>query len=434
MERLLVREGEPVSFDPATAQLVRRRMAALQADLRPRIGFLSGSGSQVTFTNVIGSVQVTPNLVIDVEPKTAPGQDWAASVIDLVVDERIDLGGQTPSAQTIARPLLVDAIARLYATQLEQAVRRDGPLSVIVRESASLQKLTGRLDVSAWVTSQLVSPAEFPQQRSVLTVDNDFARAMTWVAEALAMRAVDPQLASRLRRIAALLRPGLAPHAYVDPRVAERDVPPQWRAYVPAWATACAVLRRLSPLHRTGVLDGLNLAIEPWPLLERLLLRSLRSAARQAALHGLALVARGHSTAPILRAEPIGADVGLARLARNRFVEPDGSLWSGGQIVANFEAKYSRADSDAAFRSHVFQVMATAAALGSPMAVLVYPEASEPVMWTVAGFGGRPVRLAAVGLDMFSYRRGEGDACRGEVLLNLIEPLVPAQQAQFTAI
>lgn len=426
LERIVIREGQPFVGDPETVAAIRARLLALQSELRPRIGFMAGSETAPILQNLVGAVQVTPGLVLDIVPKTEPGDNWAASIVDLLTEDRAAFGGETQTAEQIPRLILADALALLYADQLDRAVRREGPLSVLIHQNSSRPRLAGRLDVSGWVLTSLTKPTHFPQRETVLTIDNPFTRALGWVAEALAVRCADAALALRLRQISARLRPGLPQPAYVDPSVAAREVPPQWRAYAPAWATACAVLHRISPLHRSGVLDGFGLAIEPWPLLERLLVRALHAAARQAALVGVPLRAEGHGTYPLLTPDFV-ADPRppLARLSRARSVEPDGSLWLGQDIVASFEAKYSRADSDATFRSHVFQAMTTAAALDSPLAVLVYPEPSEPVTWTVYGFNDKPLRLVALGLDMYSYRRGEGDESRAASVLEAVQRSSP---------
>lgn len=109
----------------------------------------------------------------------------------------------------------------------------------------------------------------------------------------------------------------------------------------------------------------------------------------------------------------------LARLLSSRTVEPDGSLWRGDEVIATFEAKYSTAASGTTFRSHYFQAVTTAAAVDSPLAVLVYPEMSAPVSWDVVGFDGKPARLVAVGLDLYGYQRGR-ERERGELLLGVV--------------
>jgi hypothetical protein len=425
MIRILAREGDPLDVDPATAQAVRRRLIALEQELRPRISFLAGGSDQPVIRNLVGSVQVSTNLVLDIEPKTQPGQDWAGSLLDLIRDERVHFGGETQWAELTSRRVLPDAFARIYADQLSSAVRSEGPLLLLRHSQVSRARLAGRLDVSKWVTTRITHPELLPQREIALTVDNEFTAAMAWVADALAVRCSDPRVHDRLRSAALALRPGLPAHTYVDPGVVLKAMPPQWRAYGPAWETARAVLRRLSPLHRSGLLGGLGLAVEPWPLLETLLHRALDEAAAQGQAAGIDLHASGHSMHGLLA--PAGADPSapLSRVHTLRSVEPDGSLRLGGRVVATFEAKYS-VPTYTGTRPHLFQAITTAAAAGSPLAVLAYPERSSPIVWETAGFHGRPRTVAAIGLDMYGYRRMPGDAERGQALLGLVQAHVGA--------
>lgn len=434
MDRLQVTEGDSLSLDATTAQLLRERLEALRAELRPRMPFLAGDGSKPIVHNLVGSVQLSPTLVLDVVPKTRPHQDWVISVFDLLSQERVTFEALTDKAEKSGRLTLPDAFARLYADQLEAAVRREGPLMVLVGVDTERSMLAGRLDVTAWSRTNLVRPHVFPQRQTSLTADNPYTAALAWVAEALAVRCSSPVVASRLRASAARIRPGLAAHTTVDPGVATRELPPQWQAYRPAWVTACAVLRRISPLHRSGLLAGLSLAVEPWLLLETLLHRSLNAAARLSGTVGVPLTSHGHSTNILLEPKATGSPrPPLERIHGNRSVDPDGSLRSHKQVVATFEAKYSYPKRPESIRSHVFQAMTTAAALGSPLAVLVYPERSDPVAWDVSGFDNKPRHVVAVGLDMYGYRRGIGEFQRGQLLLDTVRSFSEIRQTQPVA-
>jgi len=317
--------------------------------------------------------------------------------------------------------VLGDTFARLYLDQLGDALRRDGPLQVMQRIKVSQSRLSGRLDVTKWLNQRVTRPHRFPQDITVLTVDNDYTAALAWVAEALASRCVDPTLAGRLRAAVPRLRPGLPEHVHVSPDVAAKEVPPQWRAYEPAWVTACAVLQQVSPLHRSGMVNGFNLAIEPWPLLERLLHRSLAACVREGRSEGLDLSWAPQSRSPFLTperdAERAPSAFDLIHTARG--VEPDAQLHDGDQLVATFECKYS-VPTYYSTRSHFFQAVSTAAAMGSPLSVLVYPEQAEPIVWRTHGFGATPRTVVALGLGMYSYSRGAGDRSRGHLLLKLI--------------
>jgi len=419
MDRLAAVEGRPLDVDATIAQTIRERLTKLKEELAPRIPFLAGGDASLVVNNLVGSIQLAPGLILDVSPKTQPDTNWAAAIIDLLVDDRTHYGGETELAEAMPKTVLPDVYARLYVEQLDRAVRREGPLAVLERRTRTKPPITGRLDVTQWLTTRLVNPAVFPQSHTELTVDNAYTSAMAWVAEALATRSSDPRLAARLRSFPARLRPGYPAHAAVDPGVALRELPPQWRAYRPAWATASAFIRRIAPLHRWGTLAGFGLAVEPWPLLERLLHRGLRSAVAQAAEEGLTLRASEHVAFPLLAPKGPPTQGGLSRLHSNKGVDPDGSLWRGDAIVATLEAKYSVPNADR-FRSHYFQALASAAALDAPLAVLVYPEAAPALSWDVSGFNGKPGRLVALGLDMYNYRHGVGDAAVGSALLEVV--------------
>ena len=184
--------------------------------------------------------------------------------------------------------------------------------------------------------------------------------------------------------------------------------------YQPAWSIAVAILSNSSLLRSTGQHRGVEVAIEAWPLLEHLLERGLRAAQQEAAASGrtISIVPKG------LRALLTNPSYS----ASARFVEPDGQLAEAGQTIATFEAKYSPGPLASRWppRSHIFQALSTAAACDSPLAVLVYPRSFEPIWWDVAGFGGQPSHLAAIGVGLFSYRRGAGDIAAGQALSKVL--------------
>jgi hypothetical protein len=429
--RISTSEGDALHVAPDVAQLVRRRLQALEKELRPRMPFLIGDSELPVIHNIVGSVQVTSNLILDIVPKTHPDQDWAGSLLDLMRDERVHFGGETRLAELASRKVLPDAFARIYADQLSGAVRSEGPLLLLKRRHVSKPRLAGRLDVSKWVSSRITHPESLPQEETVLTVDNEFTSAMAWVADLFAARCSDPYLVSVLKMTARSLRPGLPEYIYVDPGAAFKVIPPQWRAYGPAWETARAVLRQLSPLHRSGAMDGLGLAIEPWPLLETLLHRALQAAANLSRNEGIDIEVTAHGMHRLLSPIQSVCSGPLKRIHTTRSVEPDASILLDDRVIATFEAKYS-VPMYKSSRGHLFQAMTTAAAIDSPLAVLVYPERSVPVEWEVSGFEGKPRIVAAVGLDMYGYRRGPGDRERGKALLDLVRTHVPLVAADRT--
>jgi hypothetical protein len=235
--------------------------------------------------------------------------------------------------------------------------------------------LKGKLQVTRWARDYVRHPTTFPVTFDQLTADNDFSRAMAYVARLLAGATSESRIRASLLEAASGLRPGAPEVASVPATAAYRPLPSQWAIYQPAWSVALAVLSQRSLLGRRGRLSGLEVVVEAWPLLETLLTRSLAAASVQALAAGSAMVVDARSAQLLLAISP-GAE--------GRVVLPDGRLSLGAKTLATFEAKYSPKDySDWPRRSHVFQALATAAACDSPLAVLIYPERFEPIWWVV---------------------------------------------------
>lgn len=426
--RITATEYQPVTgLSIEEAQLIRVRLSELASELKPRRSFLAPGGDLV-IRNLVGTVQVTRDLVLDIAPNVASGINWTGALVDLLSPPtRVGFGGENRESERQAIRSLPDAFAELYLRQLDRALRTEGPLTLIQPHYVSTPSLAGRLDVTRWVGERTLKPAHFPQHRSILTIDNPFTALLTALAELLASNTSSPRITSALQSVAGRLRPGLSPHVVLDPSAALRDLPPQWRAYGPAWVTARSVVRRVAPLRRHGHLEGLGVALEPWPLLETLLERSLRALADVAARHGHpGLNGFGHTGAYLLR-QPIGVTTpGAGRFHVKGGVDPDGILKRGSAAVATFEAKYTSPTKER-IRTHSFQALTTAAAVGAPVAVLVYPTDFEAVSWELTGFNAHPKRLVAVGLDMYRYRVGVGDGLRAERLYRGLQAVLPLE-------
>lgn len=433
MKRIPVVEGRPIEVDPITASAIRKRVNELQDELRPRIKFLSNTDNP-TIWNLVGSVQVSHDLVLDIRPKTEPGQDWARSLVELMTTERVAFGGQHDNAEWNPRTPLPEVFAAIYARQLLQAVRREGPLTLLIQRQVSQSRLSGKLNVSRWLIERTTAPHRFPQSQTSLSADNRYTSAMAWVADMLATRTTDLSIRNRLKAAARELRPGLPEHTILEPGIAFADIPPQWAAYGAPWSTARAIIRRISPLHRSGVLHGLGLAIEPWPLLEVLLTRAVQAAADQGRTAGMNFHAPAEKIQhPLLTPQVSSEDSPLSRIHTPRSVEPDAVLYLDDKVIATFEAKYNQ-PTYRSTRDHFFQAITTAAAMDSPISVLVYPEEASPVVWHVTGFDGKPKKVVTLGVDMFSYRRRSGDAERGAHLLDLIVRELALQDSTRTTI
>ena len=426
MAAIPVVEGVPFRLERAHEAALRRAVTDLEQRLKPDFGILTERAGEFVIQGVVGTIALGPRTVLDVAPKTLPGEDWIASVLDLLgVGDPIQVAGDRRSGLAAHRNLL-DVLAGLYAERLLRALRREGPLLLMERRHDMKPVLKGRLNVSAWTKKALWRPHLFPVSFQELTSDNDFSRALAHVATLLARTTTVPRTRGVLLECARSLRPGAPETFVVRPQAALRPLPAQWAAYQPAWDIAVSILSRRSLLGTVGHRYGVSLAIEAWPLLERLLERALAAAVQVAAESGRTLQAPTKRSTKLL--------VGVNTNGRN--VIPDGRLTDHiGEHLVTFEAKYARSDSDKwPPREHYFQALATAAACGSKVAVLVYPDTFDPMWWTTAGFHGEPGHLAAIGLGLFNYRRGAGDVERGKALLNLLDgPQLAATPASAVA-
>lgn len=396
-------EGVPFDLDPSLIPRLQDAMARLRRELRPRFSIFSIDQDGCRISNVIGSIDLGGS-VIDVEPKTRPGDNWIESALSLLVgSDRIDAGGDRNSDLSERRSSLWEALVARYVNRLEVALRREGPLLAFAEQRERDGTVRGRLDVHAWFDGLPSTMTHMPLVVRQLSPDNDFSRTMSLVAKSMARTVRSPILRARLTEAASQLRPGL-PDAYgFPPGIEARLLPAQWNVYRPAWNIVLAVLRRRSLLAPSGNMKGLAVSFEAWPLLERLLKRSLASA-----------VANEKSARPTLTSHAQDEVVLLHPKSgpyRAHPVKPDGLLREGGLAIGTFEAKYRDFDPEKGpKREDIYQAVSTALAVGAPTAVLVYPNTLPEGEWRIISHAGGPVRLFAVGLSMFSYRAGDEDS------------------------
>lgn len=403
-----------MNLDPPLVDRLRQAVLRLHAALRMSLPALEEDASGLRVRNLIGAIDLGDGIILDVEPKTRPGEDWVRSVLSLLVgDDPADAAGDRSGSQDMARPDLMEAIAAIYAARLERALRREGPLLTMRRTSQRGAVFKGKLDVDRWLEGVFCKPAQFPVSYDVLTADNEFTSALTYVCHVLKASSRNARTRARLTQLSSMLRLGLPPMALPSPGVERRLLPPQWAVYRPAWAIACAMLARRSLLGPTGRLAGISIAIEAWPLLERLLERSIAAAVDLGPSRGRSFFAPAKATTPLL--------VRSAKTGREfHELEPDGLLQEDGAIAIAFEAKYRDFDPRSGpLRGEVYQALAAARAVSAPVSVLVYPNQFETISWSVSG-AGSPSRLFAIGLDLFGYVRGR-EVDRGRELLKCLD-------------
>ncbi|MEU3014227.1 5-methylcytosine restriction system specificity protein McrC [Nocardia asteroides] len=406
--RLRLREHEGRELSRDRGSMVVDAIQGLAPTLKPRIQQVSRSDGVVEVKNFIGSVRMSDGTVLEVEPKVPVDGPWAHAVVQLLrEDSRISVTGSQRSRPGSARRDLTAVIAFEYARRLEWALSKDGPLQVFERQDHTSRRLNGQLDIGAYARSAWHDPVLFPVRRDELTVANDFARGLSLVSHAFRRSVADTALSARLRRLESAVIPGHPLPGHLNPSAASRRMPAQWAAYRPAWDIAAAVLRNRSLINDPGHSVGLEVAVEPWPLLETLLERTLDAVERWSSTT-LKSVPKKHY--PIL----------LSRGVIAGEVEPDGVLKNAaGKVVATFEAKYTRPSTHPK-KEHRYQALATAAVLHAPLAVLVYPGPEAPKIYDVQGFNGHPARLATIGLDLYGYERDFGATRRAAAVCRLI--------------
>ena len=410
--RLAVREGRPFTLAGERPDLLRTAFVAATAKLGLRVGGLTDLGaSRFRIDNVIGTL-IVGETELDIAPKCEVGDDWIGSVLALMENGRVIPAGER-AGDAGARTTLIDAMARTYADRLTDVLATEGPITLITRREVSGSFLSGRLNVSKWASSASWQAHVFPSEVQELSRRNEYNDALAHVAVLLSAATNSVRLRTCLVDLAAQLSSGRSAPLTLPTGIEERQLPGQWMSYSPAWTIAQMVLRQRVPLSDRRMLDGMSLAIEPWPLLETLLDRSLKR-----------VVALNRDVRPDLRTtkqkevrfmEPIGGGHAPAVL------RPDSILVEGTRVIANFEAKYRDFSATGRpLREECYQAITASRAVGSPLAVLVYPGRLAPRSWTVLEDGPHPKRLTVVGLEMFSYRRGTGDIERAHLLMSLL--------------
>lgn len=410
--RLRLREHEGCELARDSASLVIDAIQGLASTLKPRIAQVARTDGVVEVRNFVGSVRMSDGTVLEVEPKVEVESTWPNAVVQLLrEDSRISVTGSQRSRQGKPRRDLTAVIAFEYARRLERALSKDGPLQVFERQRHTSRRLNGQLEVGRYARNAWRDPISFPIRRDELTVANDFARGLSLVSHAFRKSVTESALSSRLRRLESAVIPGHALPDHIDPAAASRRMPAQWASYRPAWDIAAAVLRNRSIINDPGHSVGLEVAVEPWPLLETLLERHLDAVE----LGSSGLRSRRKVKYPVLVRNGVTAGE----------VEPDGVLEdAAGEVVATFEAKYTRPGPHPK-EEHRYQALATAAVLHSPLSVLVYPGNEAPKIYDVQGFNGQPAQLATIGLDLYRYERDVGVAVGAQRITELVANATP---------
>ena len=415
-------EGLPIQgLSPADLADIRRSDSRLSKRLRPTLNLFEYSNQVPVPRNVIGSVRLNSRASLSITPKVGDQDDWIGASLDLMMPERAVAAGSRRAARTSAARSLEDGLALIFRDRLESAFRAEGPIEVMHTEFAHSGSLDGQLDVERWVIERPMRTYTFPVHRSVLDANNEFTAALAMAAVLLSRSTTEGSLGAALMRLSREMRPGFPEVVAVDPSVIARPLPAQWSRYDEAWSIAQVVLTNAGFTSQHGTLAGIEVALEPWRLLEELLDRTVRDTVRLARSEGLDWTSRRHPAIDFLHPDNSSAGP-LTRILGPRTGYPENLIEGPSGVVASFEAKYSRPSAPAAIRDHMYQLLTTAAYAGSPVAVLVYPELAGAVHWRAASTRTSVRDIYAIGLDLFGYSQQQGVGGRSAALMGLLAP------------
>lgn len=366
-------------------------------ELRLRIGGVTRLAGALRFDNMIGTI-ATPRGSIEIAPKTRPGQNWLRSVVDLFDERPVSLADDVPASDRRSTTTFREMIANIYARRLSRALLAEGPITTIEAERHRSSMLSGRLRVEEWIRTVAYAPHIFPVERQSLTRVNAFSQTLAHVAEILMPAIADPVLRRQLQSAVDQLTDGRDVSGPA-PDAIDLPLPDQWGAYLPAWTIAQLVLKRLSPMGERPSAHGISFAIEPWVLLERLLERTLTSLSSMLTTESVRFTSKAQVQRTFL--------AGKLNDNRKRVLYPDCILLRDGMPFVNFEAKYRDYGlANAPKRAESYQALTAGRALGTSIAVIVYPNANDPEILDVLERGHRPDTLAVMGLNLFDYQRG----------------------------
>ena len=410
-EPIRVCEGSAVRVPADIYEELAQEGERVAAELTLTFGGLIRLPGALRFDNMIGTI-ATPRATLEISPKTRPGQDWLQSVLDLLDDRPVVIAEDLSASDSASQSTFADLIAQIYAGRLSRALATDGTITTIEPEFARSNMLSGRLRVGEWTQRAAYDGHIFPVDRQILTTRNAYSATLSYVGQSLSQHLRNPSVRRKLADAVAELCGGREVHEPPANAVG-LILPDQWGAYLPAWELAQMVLKQRYRFGRRSQPYGMSLAIEPWILLERLLERTLTVLARQMGKTGPSFTSRPQRNTMFLS--------GKMRDDRRRHLTPDCVLMKDGLPIVNFEAKYRDYErTRAPLRSESYQAITAGRALGTSLAVLVYPNACEAEIFNVRKTGHPPEELATIGLDLFGYRRGVGELERAERLGSLL--------------
>ncbi|MEE3500478.1 5-methylcytosine restriction system specificity protein McrC [Acidiphilium acidophilum] len=408
------REGDAVPVPTGIYEELAQEGDLIARNLKLRLGGVTRLSGALRFDNMIGSI-VTRRASIELAPKTDPGQNWIHSVLDLLDDRPIAVSNDAPASDSASDASFMAVIAKIFSGRLSDALAVEGAITAIMSTYSRSPVLSGRLRVNEWILRASYDGHRFPVDQQVLSADNAYAQTLAYVGRYLAQHTPETRVRRQLLECVETLTGGrevAAPPA----NAIGLDLPVQWGAYDPAWTIAQMVLKQRARFGPRSLSYGMSLVIEPWILLERLVERTLKHLAQRLSISGEMFTSRAQKRAVLLS--------GSIR-ENSIYSRPDCVLFRGGVPIVNCEAKYrDYARTDAPLPEEVYQAVTAGRALGTLIAVLVYPNTMPSRTFTIQKSGHPPETLVILGVDMFGYRKSVGERERANKLLPLLENII----------
>ena len=114
-------EGQAVRIPAELYEPLALEGERVANELKLSFGGVTRLSGALKFENMIGTLAVG-RAVLEVRPKTEPGQDWILSVLDLLTEKPTAVFDNLPASETRHQPTFLEVFARSYSARLSAAL------------------------------------------------------------------------------------------------------------------------------------------------------------------------------------------------------------------------------------------------------------------------------------------------------------------------
>ena len=255
-------------------------MGEVKNQLRPTIsvGSVDVVGKTVTFNNLIGEGVTPGGARFSIRPKGVSGGSWTCRVSRFFKSDTRFYISRTPDGGKPTLPHLpsADALAIQFASELEVAFTKSGPIVAHTLGSRSLRVLKGKLNVSKWVIEEPFRSTSFPVLSSEVEYQNLYNQIFSYAIQAILPKVTSAVAVNALRKSSKLVAVHQSARSVSVPVGQLPRLPVQWSHYEGAWQIAEVILRQKAGETRPDANFGVSFLVEPWRLLENALERLMK--------------------------------------------------------------------------------------------------------------------------------------------------------------